>query len=220
MTIPKQIETPHVIFPCLILRNVKKKIYTFAKVVIVVDNHTSRYVNLLNYIIMNFKQFIPDFGAIAKTDWAKPQFDTTNIVKLVGIIASVIMLIFVFCPWFGMSSGSESDVRLGITLWYGIFAFLTTCVVIASFLYDYKALAFWTSVVCILFAIIGLLSWPDLNVHGVEVPGDFIKISTSLAEQFGKKVSIVRWGAIMYLISSLVTGAAAFANTIEFKFKK
>ncbi len=169
---------------------------------------------------MDFKQFIPDFGAIAKTDWAKPQFDPTNIVKLVGIIASSLMLIFVFCPWFGVSEDGESEVRLGITLWYGIFAFLTTSVIIVCFLYNHNALALLASLVCILFAIIGLLSWPNLNVDGMEMPGDFIKAVAKMARMHGEEFNIVRWGAIMYLLSSLVTSAAAFANIIGFNFKK
>ena len=169
---------------------------------------------------MDFKQFIPDFRAIAKTDWAKPQFDPTNIVKLVGIIASSMMLLFVFCPWFGVSEDGESVVRLGITLWYGIFAFLTTTVIIVCFLYNHNALALLASLVCILFAIIGLLSWPDLNVDGMEMPGDLIKLGAKMARMAGEEVNIVRWGAIMYLLSALLTSAAAFANVIGFNFKK
>lgn len=169
---------------------------------------------------MDFKQFIPDFSAIAKTDWTKPQFDATNIVKLVGIIASSLMLLFVFCPWFGVSEEGESVARLGITLWYGIFAFLTACVTAVCFLYDHKALAFLASVVCILLAIIGLLSWPDLNVEGMEMPGDLIKLGAKMARMAGEEVNIVRWGAIMYLLSALVTSAAAFANVLGFNFKK
>ena len=169
---------------------------------------------------MDFKQFIPDFGAIAKTDWAKPQFDPTNIVKLVGIIASSMMLLFVFCPWFGVSEDGESVVRLGITLWYGIFAFLTTTVIVVCFLYNHNALALLASLVCILFAIIGLLSWPDLNVEGMEMPGDLIKFGAKMARMAGEEVNIVRWGAIMYLLSALLTSAAAFANVIGFNFKK
>jgi hypothetical protein len=169
---------------------------------------------------MDFKQFIPDFRAIAKTDWAKPQFDPTNIVKLVGIIASSMMLLFVFCPWFGVSEDGESVVRLGITLWYGIFAFLTTSVIIVCFLYNHNALALLASTVCILFAVIGLLSWPDLHVDGMEMPGDLIKLGAKMARMAGEEVNIVRWGAIMYLLSALLTSAAAFANVIGFNFKK
>jgi hypothetical protein len=130
------------------------------------------------------------------------------------------MLIFVFCPWFGISEEGESVVRLGITLWYGIFAFLTSSVIIVCFLYNHNALALLASLVCILFAIIGLLSWPDLNVEGMEIPGDLLKLGAKMARNAGEEVNIVRWGAIMYLLSSLVTSAAAFANVIGFNFKK
>ena len=57
---------------------------------------------------MDFKQFIPDFGAIAKTEWSKPQWGgKADIVKLIGIIAVAAMLTFVLCPWFGLDYSDE-----------------------------------------------------------------------------------------------------------------
>lgn len=168
----------------------------------------------------NFNQLKPDFNAIAKTDWAKPQFDTTDIVKLVGTAASALMLVFVFCPWFGIAEEGESITRLGITLWYGIFAFLAAAATLACNLYNHKALAVWTAVLGVVFAIIGLLSWPDLTFEGITMPGETIKMGANLAKLAGEKVDIVSWGAVMYLISALVAGAAAFANVIDFKLKK
>ena len=47
---------------------------------------------------MDFKQFIPDFGAIAKTEWGKPQWGgKQDVIKLIGIIATFAMLTFVLC---------------------------------------------------------------------------------------------------------------------------
>lgn len=168
----------------------------------------------------DFNQLKPDFNAIAKTDWAKPQFDTTDIVKLIGTAASVLMLIFVFCPWFGVADEGESVTRSGISLWYGILGLLAAVATIASFLYNHKALAVWTAVVGVIFAIIGLLSWPDLTVEGLEIPGDLLKMGAEAAKMEGEKVDIISWGAIMYLLSALVAGAAAFANVIGFKINK
>ena len=51
---------------------------------------------------MDFKKLIPDFNALGKTDWTKPQVDTKDVFGLATLAAAVLMLVFVFCPWFGM----------------------------------------------------------------------------------------------------------------------
>ena len=50
---------------------------------------------------MDFAKLMPDFNAIGKTNWAKPQLDTKDLIGLAGIIAAGIMIVLVFTPWFG-----------------------------------------------------------------------------------------------------------------------
>ena len=179
---------------------------------------------------MDFKQFIPDFGAIAKTEWGKPQWGgKADIIKLVGIIAVAAMLTFVLCPWFGVDYSDETlnevimkrralpdlPTRAGITTWCGFLGFTTAVAALFGFLYNHKAIAFWASVLCVFFGFFGFFVYTKLTYMGETATADELKW---LVEK--GRFETVRWGAVLYFIAALHATAAAFAGVIGFKFKK
>ncbi len=161
---------------------------------------------------MDFKKLIPDFNALGKTDWTKPQVDTKDVIGLATLAAAVLMLVFVFCPWFGMWNDQENDgiARLGITLWYGVLGFIFALVAVGGTLYRQHALTFCASVLCLVMGLLGMVCWASLKENGVEFDGEQLKQLVELGKAFGAKISIVRWGAILYFVCALVTAAGSF----------
>ena len=171
---------------------------------------------------MNLNALIPDFKALGKIDWSKPQVDTKNVCALATLAGAVLMLIFCFCPWFGLKNPEESETitRLGITLWYGIFGFIFALVTVAGTLYRQHALAFCASVLCLLMGLLGMVCWASLKQDGIEVDGDLLKDMVELGKAFGAKISVVRWGAILYFISALVAAGGSFCSATGLELKK
>lgn len=165
---------------------------------------------------MDFKQLLPDFNAIGKTDWAKPQVDTKNTMSLVALVGAALMIVFVFLPWATLSAEGESINRLGITTWYGIFGLLFALVACAGVLYKHYSLTFCAAVFGVVFGIIGGCVVPSFTVDGVTVSGDLIKAGLEMAEAasaFGSKAdlpSLTHLGALLYLVASLVAGVGAY----------
>lgn len=152
---------------------------------------------------MDFNKLLPDFNAIGKTDWAKPQVDTKDVMGLVALVGAALMLIFVFLPWCKATwLGQTGDVYLGITTWYGILGFIMALVAVAGSLYKQYSFTFWAAVLGVLFGIIGMIVVPDSSAEELE-----------LAKMLGIKVSHV--GAILYLVASLVAGAGAFLKATK-----
>lgn len=152
---------------------------------------------------MDFNKLLPDFNAIGKTDWAKPQVDTKDLMGLVALVGAALMLIFVFLPWCKATwLGQTGDVYLGITTWYGILGFIMALVAVAGSLYKQYSFTFWAAVLGVLFGIIGMIVVPDSSAEELE-----------LAKMLGIKVSHV--GAILYLVASLVAGAGAFLKATK-----
>ena len=176
---------------------------------------------------MDFNLLKPDFNALGKTDWGKPQVDTKNIVALAGTVAAALMLIFVFCPWFGLEasatvkvaakaisgeSADESVTRLGITLWYGIIGFVAAVAALVGHLYNHKALAFCGGVLGALMGLLGMFMYASLSKDGVTIESEILKLGVASG-----LYETIRWGAILYFIVSLVAGGAAF---LEINSKK
>ncbi len=163
---------------------------------------------------MDFNKLVPDFNAVLKTDWTKPQVEKNSIGRT-GFIASVLMLVFVFLPWFSIQYEDGSAMRSGITLWYGILGFLVGLVAVASNLYNQKALGFWAAVLAVLFAVIGLIVYPSLTEDGVTLSGEKVKESIEMAKMFEVEIYVSRLGAIFYLLASLASGACSFLGLMK-----
>ncbi len=157
---------------------------------------------------MDFKTFLPDFEAIKKTDWAKPNLkvDTKDYTALALFAGAALMLIFVFLPWATYAVEDESVSRLGITTWYGIFAFICAAAAVVGVLYNHTKLALCAAVLALLFGILGVAIVPDMTYEGTTVTGEKIK---ELVEK-NSKASLSHLGAYLYLVASVVTGAAAY----------
>ena len=168
---------------------------------------------------MDFKKLIPDFNAVAKTDWAKPHIDTKDKNWLVVAGLVLLMVVFVFLPWetFSSSEGgvSVSGSRLGITTWFGILGLV--CALVAAYGALYKSLqfVFCGAVLGVVMAIIGWFSYVDITVEGVTMPAEAVKLAdeaVAVAKAFGKNVdvSVGHIGAILSLVASLATAVVSF----------
>ena len=154
---------------------------------------------------MDLNALLPDFSAIGKTDWSKPEvkFDTKDIPGLAAIGGAALMLIFVFLPWCKATwLGQTGDVHLGITTWYGILGFIMALVAVAGSLYKQYSITFWAAVLGVLFGVIGMVVVPDASAEELE-----------MAKKLGIEISHV--GAILYLVASLVAGAGAFLKVTK-----
>lgn len=165
---------------------------------------------------MDFKKLIPDFNALGKTNFANPTVDTKNLFGVVALLASLLMVVFVFCPWFGISAEGETITRLGITLWYGIIGFIFTLATLCFSLYKHYNFAFFSSLVCVLMGILGMVCFASLSKDGVTVDGDLIKFSVKTAKAMNVDVDIdvIRWGSIIYFISALVAAVGTFCAAV------
>lgn len=171
---------------------------------------------------MDFAKLMPDFNAIGKTNWAKPQFDTKDLIGLAGIIAAGIMIVLVFTPWFGYEvTGfrglfSESSTRFGITLWYGILGFIVAIATLACHLYNHKALALWCSTFCLLMGLIGLFAYSDVTrSDGYITTAEVIKYNVARGS-----ADTIRWGVILYFLFAMLSAASAFMTAMNIKIKK
>ena len=164
---------------------------------------------------MDFKTFLPDFEAIKKTDWAKPQVDTKDKTNLLMFVGAALMVVFVFFPWIKLSAVQFGNTwegsDLGVTEWYGVFALLCGLAAVVGALYNHTTLAFTAAVLGLFFGLLGLLCFPEVTVKckgesdvisGASEWEDVVKAST--------KTSISRLGTILYLVATAVTGAVAY----------
>ena len=168
---------------------------------------------------MDFKKLIPDFGVIAKTDWAKPHIDTNDKNWLMLAGGALLMVIFVFLPWETLTTNAEgvsvSASRLGITTWFGVLGLISALVAVYGVLYKSLQFVFCGAALAAVLALIGCFTIVDITVNGVTMPAEAIKMAkelASLASAFGKQadISVGHIGAILSLLASLATAVAAF----------
>lgn len=163
---------------------------------------------------MDFNKLIPDFGSIGKTEWNKPCFDTKDKFHIAGLACAALLVIFCFIPWFSITAKagpiSAEASRLGIGLWYGIFAFLGGAVALYGMLYKNYQFAFCGAAIALLMAILGLFIVPSVSVLGITIETDVIKAGMKAGVY-----STSRVGAILALIASAGVGACAFLKINE-----
>lgn len=154
---------------------------------------------------MDFKTLLPDFEAIKKTDWAKPQVDTKDTMNLVMLGGAALMVIFTFLSWCTYSEKGESVSVLGITTWYGIFAFLCAAIALAGVLYKHTTLTFCAAVLGVLFGVLGMVLYSSYTIDGVTVDAKLVKEAVE-----DGKCSVSHLGAILYLVATVATAGAAY----------
>jgi purine-cytosine permease-like protein len=171
---------------------------------------------------MDFKTLLPDFNAIGKTDWAKPdlKIDTKDTFKLVALAGAVLMLVFVFLPWTSINVTNPANItgegsKLGIATWYGVFALIMALVAVVGMLYKHTSLTFCAAVLGVIFGLIGLMSFPEMQItfahKGKEIT-ETIKNKEEWEEgiKMMKSSSLSHLGAILFTVASVVTAAGAY----------
>lgn len=161
---------------------------------------------------MDFKTLLPDFNAIGKTDWAKPdlKIDTKDTFKLVALAGAVLMLVFLFLSWTSITMSGTTGTKMGLATWYGIFALIMTLGAIVGILYNHNSLTFSCAVLAVVFGIIGMCSIPDMTVEGTAFTSDQVKALIKAQKEAGKAVEVSHLGAILFTVASVVTAAGAY----------
>jgi membrane associated rhomboid family serine protease len=143
----------------------------------------------------------PDFAALSKIDFSKPQIQKDNKMWLALAGCAVAALIFCFFPaWlkYDLSSGSDK-VYNAFGAWYGIIAFLGVLVAVASVLYGQYKLAFWAGLVIAVMALLGCFMSPDAD---------------EMEQAKDADIAVKRWGAYLSVI------AGAGIAYLSYKFVK
>ena len=170
---------------------------------------------------MDFKTLLPDFEAIKKTDWKKPQVDTKYTKKFAMLVCAGLMLVFVFFAWLKLTANTGvmtyEGSKMGIATWYGFFAFLCALAAVAGCVYNHTTLTFCAAVLGILFALIGLMSFPEIIMTALYRGKTYTEVVSSEAQwnQFienYKSTTISYTGAGLYLFASIATAVLAFLN--------
>lgn len=136
------------------------------------------------------KEMKPDFAALSKIDFSKPQIQKDNKMWLILAGCAVAALIFCFFPaWlkYDLSFGSDK-VYNAFGAWYGVFAFLGVLVAVASVLYGQYKLAFWAGIFIALMALLGFFLTPDAK--------EFLAAKAA-------KADISRWGAYLTFVAGV-----------------
>ena len=158
---------------------------------------------------MDFKKLIPDFNAVAKTDWAKPNIDTKDKNWLVVAGLVLLMVIFVFLPWQTLtelvSGKSQSESLLGITTWCGVLSFILALVAAYGVLYKQIQFTFCSSVLVAVLALIGWLTVFEMTKDGEVATSAEIKMAAGLG-----LVKVSHIGAVLTLVAALATAAVSF----------
>lgn len=163
---------------------------------------------------MNIKSLLPDFNAISKTDWSKPQLDTKDKGGIAIFIAAIVMVIAVFRPWSYYEITTYrgevfSAEVLGISTWYGVFSLIFALAAVVGALYNHKNLAFCAAVLGIFFGFILASHFPEVNIAGQTVNSE--ASWKALAKRpMVKYHHIKHTGMSMYFIASLVLAIVSF----------
>ena len=137
------------------------------------------------------------------------------------LICAGLMLVFVFFAWLKLTltSGSVTyeGAKMGIATWYGFFAFLCAAVAVAGCVYNHTTLTFCAAVLGVLFALIGLMSFPEMTLSttiGGHTDTEVIKDANHWEDcvKMFKTATKSYIGAGLYLFASIGTAVLAFLN--------
>lgn len=160
---------------------------------------------------MDIKTFLPDFSAVAKSNWSKPSFNTSTPVNIAMLVGAALMLVFVFTPWttFEYSSWGWKfeGSTFGFTTWYGFLGFLCAVAAVVGVLYGHTELTFCAAVLGLLFGLLGVIMVADVSEGLIEYTSKEIK---ALVKDPYTSASVGHWGAYIYLVATVVTGAASY----------
>jgi hypothetical protein len=168
---------------------------------------------------MKITSLLPDFSAIAKTDWSKPSLDTKDKLSLFALIGAIVMVIAVFNTWTGYNITLHNKQILsaevsGITTWYGVLCLILALAAVVGCLYGHVKLAFCAAILGIVFSLCFGGGYPEADLF--ESAKGFWKVNSEaswkelVTRPQVKLHSISRTGCSLYIIASIVVSILTF----------
>lgn len=171
---------------------------------------------------MNVKKFLPDFGALGRTNWAQPEIGKKRCLNNVMALLVLAMAVFVFLPWFHYEYTLVSDSgkhtveafnRLGITTLWGILGLVVTLVAGFGILYKHYAFSLWAGIAAIIFGCLG-----TGYVTNVEIEANntvILKETFELEQLYGKGLPVGHVGARLFMIAASLVTALSFVQLLR-----
>jgi hypothetical protein len=151
----------------------------------------------------------PDFAALNKIDFGKPQIRTDKSMWLIAAGCAVVALIFCFFPgWISVTAkgwGQSNTETVSIfEEWYGIIGFIAILLAILFVLLGQYKFAVWAGLVIAAMAFFCIIDKPDGYDEAMEI-----------VNAFGIDVNVSRWGAILSLVAGLGVSFGSYKLTKE-----
>ena len=166
-----------------------------------------------------------DFGAVAKTNWAKPEIDKRPL-WLIAALCAVLSLIFIFTPaWVSASFTMNGKLMAegsaaGISSFYGIVALISVIVIFYGLLYRQYGFAVVGAALATLMALIFLIGHESAPMtctyEGAPAKDMSIKMflisSKQVASMHGTFpfVSSGAMGSLLTIVSGAVTAICSY----------
>ena len=114
-------------------------------------------------------KFIPKMDALKSINWRKPEFDKSDVKKIVLLLLGLALLAVVFIPWYsvGVESEDVGFIKLrafGFHTCYGIIAAIVALIAIAGVLYKQFAVTFLSSIAALAIGIYGVNDYPTMRL--------------------------------------------------------
>lgn len=164
---------------------------------------------------MNIKELLPDFNAISKTDWSKPQLDTKDKGGIAMLIAAIVMVVAVFMTWteynitlYNRQTFSHSVT--GISEWYGVFVLIFGLAAVVGVLYNHKSLVFTAAILGLIFGFILASHYPEAKIGGYYTVNSEATWKELVRQPNVKYHHISHTGKSAYMVASLVLAIISF----------
>ena len=172
---------------------------------------------------MDLNNFLPDFNAIGKTDWSKPQVDTKDKTNLLMFVGAALMVVFVFLSWIKLNATLDTGLvdvkvegaKMGVESWYGVCALICGLLAVVGCLYQHVSLTFSAAVLGLVFGIVGYMSFPEVTVKMSAMGMSETDVVKSLDDwkdgvEGAKSSDISHLGAILYMVASAIAALIAY----------
>lgn len=169
---------------------------------------------------MNWKKFLPDFGAITRTNWAQPALGKKNCGEAVMALLALVMLVAVFLPWFhyeyvlvDKTTTLESYNALGITTLWGIFGLVVAIIAAYGILYKQYAYALWAGILAVIFGCLGTGTLVDVEID--EAKAVILKEAFEEKVLSGESVPVSHVGANLFMIAGAFVAALSLVQLLK-----
>ncbi len=169
---------------------------------------------------MNWKKFLPDFGAITRTNWAQPALGKKNFGEAVMALLALVMLVAVFLPWFhyeyvlvDKTTTLESYNALGITTLWGIFGLVVAIIAAYGILYKQYAYALWAGILAVIFGCLGTGTLVDVEID--EAKAVVLKEAFEEKVLSGQSVPVSHVGANLFMIAGAFVAALSLVQLLK-----